>query len=148
MHLAAVVARQAGLAGIAQGVFVAVHQRVHGGIKRVVAQKAQRIRAANGLLFLVKHIKRFLERGQKLGGFRRMHGVAQFVVLGDAQACHGVEQRVGALVSQQERVGFVARAADGLEQAIVDVAAEEIVGDDRRHSVSPFLVCLTFILRG
>ena len=46
---------------------------------------------------------------------------------------HQVKQRVGALVAQQEGVGFVARAAYEGVQAVVDVAPEEVVGDECGH---------------
>lgn len=49
---------------------------------------------------------------------------------------HQVKQRVGALVAQQEGVGFVARAAYEGVQAVVDVAPEEVVGDECGHGVT------------
>ena len=148
VHFAAVVARQARLACVAQRVLVAVHQRVHGGIERIVAEEPQRIGAPERLLLGVQDAEGVLQRRQQLGGLSAVHGVAQLVVRRGAEVGHRIEQRVGALVSQQERVGFVARSADGLEQRVVHVASEEIMGDDCWHSVSPFLVWLTFILRG
>ncbi len=140
VHLAAVVARQPRLAGVADGVLLAVHERVHGAVKRVVAQKAQRIGAPDALFLGVEHAKRRLQRGDELGRFFGVHGVAQAMVRVQVRADDRVEQRVGALVSQKERVGFVARAADGGEELIVDVATEEIVRDDGRHGESPVSV--------
>ena len=72
-----------------------------------MAQKAQRIGAADGLFVFAKHAERFLQRGQQLCRLLAVHGVAQLVVRGHARASHDVKQRVRALISQQKRIRLV-----------------------------------------
>ena len=137
VHLAAVGARQAGFAGVAHLVFVEEHERVHGGVQRVMAQESQGVGAAHFLLGAAQDAQGVLEGGQQLARLLVVHGGAQAVVFAQLRAEHRVEQRVGALVAQQERLGLVAGPADIAEEPVVDVLAEEVVRDECGHGAVP-----------
>ncbi|MEI3229915.1 MAG: hypothetical protein V8S24_00885 [Gordonibacter pamelaeae] len=137
VHLVGVVAREARLAGVGEPVLVEEHERVQGGVQRVVAQEAERVGAADGQLVLVEDAERILERLDELARLLAVHDVAQAVVLAQARVGYRVEQGIGALVAQQERLGLVAGPADIAEEPVVDVLAEEVVRDESGHGAVP-----------
>ncbi len=98
-----------------------------------MAQKAQRIGATHGQFVFLEHLQAFLQRGDEFAGGVVMHGAAQSEELFHARRKNEVEQRIGALVAQQERIFLVDRFADDVRMRGIDVLAEEIVGKNCRH---------------
>ena len=62
---------------VANGVLLAIHERMHGSVERIVAQKAQRIGATHGQFVFLEHLQAFLQRGDELAGGVVVHGAAQ-----------------------------------------------------------------------
>ncbi len=106
VHLAAVFQAKLLDAGFAQRVLLRVHQGVLGAVQQVVAQESGDIRLGNA-------VGRFgqVDQGIRHGFHKRgrsgvVHVVAQLHVFRGCGVRHAVEQRVGALVAQQERVAL------------------------------------------
>ena len=123
-------------ARIANGVLLAIHKRVHGSVERIVAQEAQRIGATHGHFVFLEHLQAFLQRGDEFAGGVVVHDAAQSEEFLHARRKNEVEQRIGALVAQQERIFLVDRFADDVRMRGIDVLAEEIVGKNCRHDAS------------
>ena len=132
-----VVAREARFAGIGEQVLVEEHERVHGGIQRVVAQEAERVGAPDGQFVVIEDAEGVFECLDELARLLAVHHVAQAVVLVQARVGHRVEQGVRTLVAQQERLGLVAGSADVAEDMVVDVLAEEVVRNESGHGAVP-----------
>ena len=101
-----------------------------------MAQESECIRATDGPFYAVQHRQRAFKGGQQFVRTLVVHGAAQTVMRAQPRAEHGVEERIGPLVAQEERFGFVARAADQAEKPVVDVASKRVVGDDCRHAMT------------
>mgnify|MGYP001233552725 CR=1 FL=1 len=108
VHLVPVAARKPRLAGVAERVLLAEDERVHDAVERVVAQKAQRIRAGDGALLVGEEGQPRLERVDQTRGKLVVHDVAQIVIGAQPRAGDGIEQGVGTLVAQKERLRLVA----------------------------------------
>lgn len=98
-----------------------------------MAQEARRIGASHRHLGRLEHLEAFLDGAEQLGGVGAVHGASQVEKRSHAQGQDQVEQGVGPLVAEQERIAFVLRSADQVGMCGVDVLAEEIMGHDGWH---------------
>ena len=74
-----------------------------------------------------------LEGDEQLGRLAAVQGASQIAPGEVARIGADEEEWIGPLVAEQERLGLVTSAPDGLEGGAVDVLGEQIVGDDGRH---------------
>ena len=123
-----------------EAVLPVVHKRVHRGVEQPVARKARHVGARDLALVPLEAKRRLAHREQQVRGVGRVHGVAEGRPLVHERVDDQVEERVGTLVAQKERVTLVqGPKPQELRYVLEDAAAKQVMGENRRHCV-PFVV--------
>ena len=137
MHVVAVGAGDAVEPGVADGELLRVYERMRAAVERVMAQKACRIRFSDQALAIREGFEAFTDGGDERGGAVMVHVRPERRECLHVGCCNQVEQRIGALVAQQERIaGIGAFAYERIVRGI-EIPAEEIMGQDSGHDLSP-----------
>lgn len=119
--------------GLHDAPLLVVDKGVRVAVERVMRQQAQHEGAAQSGVMLVETAYTVAKRGELTGHAATVHALGQAHAVAHLKGADAEEERIRALVGQQERTALLVRVDNAGGQAIDALFAEEVVGNQSGH---------------
>ena len=119
--------------GLHNAPLLVVDKGMRVAVERVMRQQAQDESATQSGVMLVEAAYTVAKRGELTGHAATVHALGQAHAVAHLKGADAEEERIRALVGQQERTALLVRVDNAGGQAIDALFAEEVVGNQSGH---------------